>query len=172
MTYFFFGAALAILASLSATSVAAQGADVQREGGRKLEVVQRGQINDGPLAGYSFSGTCAYTAEGGALEVDAKCQLSVAGPTGQVLRFSDTEARIVVVGGGQIVQLSLGPRLPAKKEARVQTLSAFTAVIIFEESVRLDRQFPALLAASINVLGIPVSTSSQDCLIYDFVGPN
>ncbi len=145
---------------------------MQREGGRKLEVAQRGQINDGPLAGYSFSGTCAYTAEGGALEVDAKCQLSVAGPTGQVLRFSDTEARIVVVGGGQIVQLSLGPRLPAKKEARVQTLSAFTAVIIFEESVRLDRQFPALLAASINVLGIPVSTSSQDCLIYDFVGPN
>ena len=81
MTYFFLGAALAILASLSATSVAAQGADGQREAGRKLEVAQRGQINDGPLAGYSFSGTCAYTAEGGAL-FDDKWEPTFNSPAG------------------------------------------------------------------------------------------
>ena len=170
--YFFLGLALAVSTYLPAATAAAQGFQGQREGVRKFEVTQKGQINDGPLEGYSFSGTCVYSAERDALEVDARCHLSVAGPAGQMLRLSDTEARIAVVGGGQVVQLSLGPRLPTKKEARVPTLSAFTAVVIFGEPVTLGRRFPALLGASINFLGIPVSTSSSDCLIYDFVGPN
>ena len=172
MKHFFFGLALAVSTCLPAATAAAQGSEVQGEVVRQFQVTQRGQINDGPLEGHSFSGTCVYTAEPDALEVDAKCQLNVAGPTGQVLRLSDSEARILVVGGGQVVQLSLGPRLPTKKEARAPTLSAFTAVVIFEGPVTLGRRFPALLAASINLLGIPVSTSSQDCLIYDFLGPN
>ena len=84
MTYFFFGAALAILACFSATSVAARAPACNVREAEGLRWPRGAQINDGPLAGHSFSGTCVYIAEDGALEVDAKCQLNVAGPTAGV----------------------------------------------------------------------------------------
>lgn len=130
----------------------------------------KGLIEDGPLAGYEFHGTCGYDANGDPLVQTGNCQLTARGPNEERLDLMDRRAHLAVTGDGLLLQISLGLATRTASPKGNPKIAAFTSTTVFKEPVTLLKRFPSFVAASFSVLGTTASTS--DCLIYDFAGPN
>jgi len=138
----------------------------------------KGAFQDGPLVGYLVKGHCSYDPKGDPLEQTGKCTVTATGPQPDLptMTIQDNDARIALVVGRTVLEISLGPTVPntgTKGNRKLELIKVTTFLGGQHVLVPPPGVEPTGFegnSGSISIGG--VSASSSDCLIYDFVGPD